>query len=141
MTAVVHVDAEDCAKQWLLTTSVVPLVTVGNRVQVYLAMPIGAPLPVITLSRVGGAPVFTSDVPVDCARISFSIWAANRPQCKAIVSALVSEAESLHRTGPVIVSSGRIDVIETVSNIWLPDVQSDTSRYVVDLRMWIRAHN
>lgn len=137
---VVHVDAEDVALEWLLTTSVAPLLMKNGYVQAYLAMPKGFPLPVVVLSRVGGAPVFTSAVPYDRARISFQCWAANRPQAKAIAKALISEAESICVTGPSITTSGRIEAIQTVSEVWLPDPGSDTSRYVVDLLMTVRGN-
>lgn len=135
MTYMTYVDAEDVAKAWLLGTSVAAMV--NNKI--FMAMPKGSPLPSITLSRVGGSPPAGSDVPADYARISFDVWAATRPQAKAIAKALVSECESLAYTGAVETPDGRIDVAEVINWLWMPEAVSDTPRYIVDVRMVVRA--
>lgn len=131
----VYADAEDIAKAWLAGTSVAPLVN-GK---IFMAMPVGSPLPSIVLSRVGGSPAAGSDVPADLARISFAIWAAQRAQAKAITAALVSEIESLAYTGAVDTPAGRLDAAEVINVLWLPDPVSDKPRYIVDARMVVRA--
>ncbi|HYJ33833.1 MAG TPA: DUF3168 domain-containing protein [Candidatus Binatia bacterium] len=131
----VYVDAEDVVKSWLLTTSVAPLVS--NKI--YMAMPKGTPLPSVILSRVGGSPQAGSDVPADEARISFDIYASQRPQAKAITAALVSEIESLAYLDAVVTPVGRLDAAEVINVLWLPDPVSDTPRYIVDARMVVRA--
>lgn len=131
----VYADAEDVAKNWVLGTSVAPLVN-GK---IFMAMPKGSPLPSVVLSRVGGSPPAGSDVNDDLARISFIIWAAQRAQAKAITAALISEIESLAYTGAVDTPAGRLDAAQVVNVLWLPDPVSDTPRYIVDARMVVRA--
>lgn len=135
MTYATYVDAEDVAKSWLLGTSVAALVA-GK---VFMAMPTGSPVPSVVLSRVGGSPPRGSDVPVDFARISFSIWASTRPQAKDITKALVGEIESIAYTGAVDTPAGRIDGAEVINWLWLPDPVSDTPRYIVDAQLVVRA--
>lgn len=132
------VDAEDVVKAWLLTTSVAPLVTVAGKVHIFLAMPKSSPTPTVTLSRVGGAPVL-GDTPVDGARISFDVWAANRPQAKTITAALIGEIESIGDQRVFTTASGRLQAGETVSVLWLPDEDDDTARYVVDAIFQVQA--
>lgn len=128
------VDSEDVVKEWLLTTSVAPLVT--NKI--YLAMPKGAPLPSVTLSRVGGTSIPGSDIPLDAARISFHVWAANRPQAKSIKLALLNEIESLGYQPEYVGSQGRIKYGELLSDIWFPDPDDDIPRYIVDATMCVQ---
>lgn len=135
MTYATFVDAEDIAKAWLLTTTVAPLV--NNKI--FMAMPTGAPLPSVILSRVGGAPPAGSDVPYDLARISFDCFASTRPQVKEIAKTLVSELESVAYTGPFDTPAGRLETAEVVSWLWFPDPVSDTPRYIVDAHMVVRA--
>lgn len=135
MSYVTYVDAEDVCKAWLLSTPVAPLV--NNKI--FMAMPAGAPLPSLILSRVGGAPPPGSEVPVDYARISFSIYAATRPQAKEIAKALVGELESIAYTGAVDTPAGRLDVAQVASWVWFPDPVSDTPRYIVDALLVVRA--
>jgi hypothetical protein len=125
------IDAEDLVLAWVKTTSVAPLVTVSGSVKIFLGMPQGSPLPCVVLSRVGGGPD-DGDSPVDHARISFSVYSANRPQCKSITSALVSEIESIGYGAPYIGVSGRLQSGIVVLNMWLPDPVDDTPRYIVD---------
>lgn len=133
------VDAEDVVKDWLLTTSVAPLVTVGASAKIFLAMPKGAPLPAVLLSRVGGTSMQGSDTPIDAARISFSVWAANRPQAKTIKLALLGEIESIGYQPEYVGSVGRIKAAELLTDLWLPDPETDTPRYVVDATMYVQA--
>lgn len=135
MSFITLVDAEDLVKEWLLSTSVASLV--NNKI--FLAMPVGfadpkLSRPVVTLSRVGGAPLSGSDVPVDIARISFRVWAPTRPAAKGIATALVGEVESLSLTGGYVSSIGRLESGETVTWLWAPEPVSDISRYIVDVR-------
>lgn len=131
MTHRTFVDAEDLVLSWVKTTSVAPLVTVSGSVKIFLSMPKGAPLPVIVLTRVGGAPE-ESDTPRDLARISFDIYAAKRPQAKAITTALVNEIENLGDGTPYVGVSGVLKSGSVVLNLWLPEPVDDTPRYVVD---------
>lgn len=129
------VDAEDVVKEWLLTTSVAPLVT--NKI--FLAMPKGAPLPSVILSRVGGTSMPESDAPIDAARISFAVWAANRPQAKTIRTALLGEIESIGYQPEYVGTVGRIKSGLLLSDIWLPDPEDDVPRYIVDATMYVQA--
>lgn len=72
------------------------------------------------------------DAPVDQARISFGVYAANRPQAKAIAAALVSEIESLGYGPAYVGASGRLQSGSVVLNLWLPEPVDDTPRYIVD---------
>jgi uncharacterized protein DUF3168 len=128
MTAVTIVDAEDLVKAWLLTTSVASLVS--NKI--FEGIPKGSPIPSVILYRAGGAPRAGSTVPEDVARISFDCWGSNRPQCKAIVKALVSEIESLAYTNSYEGTDALLVSGETLSVVWLPDPVSDTPRYALD---------
>lgn len=138
MTVMNYLDVEDLAKRWILSTDIPSMLQQGK---VYLAMPSGAPLPTIVLSRVGGGPSAGSHVPVDMARVSFSVWAKGRPQAADIAKKLVSEAEALADNGGYesTEAGGRIHVAEVVSWLWLPDDVSDTPRYVVDIRLTVTA--
>lgn len=130
------VDAEDLAKEWAKSLSSIAT-PVANKI--FLAMPKGAPLPSITLSRVGGTILQGSDVPTDAARISWSIWAENRPQAKSIRLALLGELESFGYQPEFIGSTGRIKGVELLSDIWFPDPDTDTPRYIVDATMYVQA--
>jgi hypothetical protein len=131
-------DAEDIAKEWLTGSSVAPLVLKNGKPMIFQAMPKGAPIPVIVLIRVGGAPG-PQDVPYDQARISFTIWATSRIQCKAIKLALVSELQSLTLNAPVDTSVGRLESATVINDVFLPDPASDTPRYVVDALLSVRS--
>jgi len=131
VTARTFVDAEDLVLEWAKTTTVAPLVTSGSRVDIFLAMPKGAPLPCVILSRVGGSPDL-GDAPVDHARISFGVYAANRPQAKNIAKTLTSEIESIGYGAPYVGATGRLTSATVVLNLWLPEPGTDTPRYVVD---------
>jgi hypothetical protein len=128
-----YLDVEVLVKSWLATTPVAALVPrAGGGFHIYQAMPIGAPLPSVIVSRVGGAPARRSDVPADVARISMDIFAASRPLAVAIAQTLVAAVENLAQTGAYVTGSSRLEAGEVVSWIWLPDPTSDTARYVVD---------
>lgn len=121
-------DAEDLAKAWLLTTGTAELVSD----KVFMAVPKGDPLPCIVLRRVGGAPS-RSHVPQDAPRISFDVWAANRPAAKSILRDLVDDLLDLDSVQYTSVEvGGRIGAVEVVSSLWLPDPVSDRPRYIVD---------
>jgi hypothetical protein len=132
-------DAEDIVKAWLLTTAVAPLVTVSGSVKIFQAMPKGSPLPCVILSRVGGAPQEESDAPIDAPRISFEVWAANRPQAKTIAKTLLSEIEQLGYSRGYTGILGRIPSATVLLDMWAPDDESDTPRYIVDATFYIQA--
>ncbi len=129
------VDAEDVAKAWVLSTDVAGMVS--NKV--FLAMPVGAPNPCITLSRVGGAPPQGSATNEDIARISFTVYGPTRPVAKNISKALASELVSVSEGNPVLTSAGMMDVSELISWIWSPDPQSDAPRYILDANVLVRS--
>lgn len=128
-----YYDVETLIQTWLKTTYLVPLLTrPGGGINIFKAMPTGAPLPSVVLSRVGGAPARGVDMPEDVARISFDCWAQNREQAVGLSLTLVSVLEELAPSGGYTDGSGRLAVAETVSWVWLADKSSDTPRYIVD---------
>lgn len=126
MTLRTFPDAENLVMEWTKSTSVFALCP-----KMFLGMPKSAPLPVLTLSRVGGAPD-SGDAPVDQARISYAAYAENRPQAKAIAVALVNEIESLGYGSPFVGAAGRLQSGIVVMNMWLPEPVTDVPRYIVD---------
>lgn len=128
-----YADVENIVKAWANTTPLVAELTrTGGGVSIFLAMPIGAPLPALILSRVGGAPAPRKDLPEDRARISFTCWAASRAQAFRIARILVEELESLSRTGGWTSGNTLLAAAVTLTVRWLPDPDSDTPRYIVD---------
>jgi Protein of unknown function (DUF3168) len=128
-----YAPTEELAKLWLATTPVASLVIrAPGQYNIFKAMPTASPLPSVVLSRVGGAPLRRSDLPLDVARISHDCWAANRTTADDIARALVAACENLAQVGGFTHASGILLVAEVVSMLWMPDPASDTSRYVVD---------
>lgn len=129
-----YVDAEAVVVEWTLTTAVVPLITrSGGGVNLFRAMPVGAPLPALIVSRVGGGPRTRSDVPEDVARMSYQCWAAKRSDAAAIAVAVVSACDSLSQLGGFVAANGaRLVAAEVLTWFWSPDPESDTPRFVVD---------
>lgn len=133
MIVTAYTDAESVAAAWLATTQVAPLVTrPDGGLSIYKAMPTGAPLPAVVLSRVGGAPRPQSDVPEDLVRLSFDCWGRSRSESVTVAAALVAACEGLGEAGGYVADTGRLAAAEVVSWVWAPDPRSDTPRYVVD---------
>lgn len=129
----VYADVESFVKGWLLTTSVAALVTrADNGVSVYMAMPTGAPVPAVILTRVGGGPTARKDLPEETARMTFTCWGRTRAQAGTIARAVTVECESVARM-PGYTAGGTTLAAAHVSRVfWLPDPDSDTARYIVD---------
>lgn len=124
---------ETTVKTWLATTTVAALVTrPDGGINVFTAMPKGAPLPCIVLFQVSGGPSALKDLPEQQARIQFDCWATTRDEARNISSQLCSELDNLQRSvGPVI--NGVYVAATTVPQVrWLPEPDSDTPRYIVD---------
>ena len=134
MTPVVRfADVEALTKAWALSSTVAPLLTrTDGGVSIYLSMPASAPIPALTMTRVGGAPRRRQDLPVDYARMRFSCWGRSRQQAGDIARALVAELESLGHTDGFDNGDARLTAAEVINLFWLPDPESDTARYVVD---------
>jgi len=125
-------DIESATKAWLAAGPVAALVTAAGRTNVYLAMPLAAPVPSLILSRVGGAPSARSDIPIDRARISFDCWGTSRAIAQTLSARLISELDMLAPRGGYTVLGVTLAAAEILSWIWLPDPKADTARYVVD---------
>lgn len=129
----IYTDVENLVKQWVLTTPVAPLLTrTDGGTSIFLAMPASSPLPALVLSRVGGAPRASSDVPEDAARMTFNCWGTTRTQCGQIARTLMAELENLSQTGGFVSGDARLVAAQVLNMFWLPDPESDTARYIVD---------
>jgi hypothetical protein len=127
-------DIETLVQNWLGYTSVAALVRrTDGGLNIYQAMPNSSPLPAVVLSRVGGAPSRRSNVPTDTARISFDCWAATRAEAREIAAAVVAESQNLSEYGGFTLPPNILYVGEVTTFLWLPDRNSDTARYVVDV--------
>ena len=132
MSVVTYTSVEDVTKAWLLTTPIVARLTrPGGGVNMFFAMPVGAPLPCLTLARVGGAPT-SSEVPTDVARISFECWGTSKASAGTLAYELVAELDTLARVGGFTLGATTIVAGDILMALWLPDPTSDTARYVVD---------
>lgn len=126
-------DTETLIRDWLTSTAVAALVTRGDGgISIFKAMPLGAPIPSVVLSRVGGGPKAGSDMGEDIARISFACWAGDRNSAVQLSRELVAACENLAPQGGYATVSARLAAAEVVSWMWLPDPASDVPRYVVD---------
>lgn len=135
MTPVVNfTEPEGLVKAWLATTSVAGHVTrtTDGGTSIFLAMPSSAPLPAVVVTRVGGGPRVTKELPEDNARISFDCWGKTRTQVSGIAYAVMAELESLSRAGGYTVGNAHLAAAEVLVCLWQPDPESDTARYVVD---------
>jgi hypothetical protein len=131
--SVTYADVEDLAKTWLATTTVAPLlVRLDGGHNIFLAMPVGAPLPAITLARVGGGPRARKDLPEDRARLSFQCWGTSRASAGVLARTLVAELDTLARTGGWTSGPATLGVDEIVTVLWLPEPDADIARYIVD---------
>lgn len=122
-------NVEKLCQAWLATTDVNTLAA-GR---LFLAMPLDAALPAVTMSRVGGGPATRDDLPYERVRMSFSVWTASRSQGQAINAALVVAIENVGQTGGFFHATyGRLYAAETITSLWSPDKESDTPRYITD---------
>ena len=122
-------DDEELIKAWVKTTPVLGLAE-GN---VYIAMPQAAPIPCVTMTRVGGSVPFGSDIPYQLVRISFDCWSTTRSAANTLARQLVAQVLNLGEVGGYYDPDlGRIYSGDVVSMSWLPDPQADIPRYVVD---------
>lgn len=130
---ITYANTEETVKKWLTGTSVAALVTrADGGINVFNAMPKGAPLPAVVLFQVSGGPSARKDLPEQSVRIQFDCWALSRSQGADIALSIVSELDLLQRSvGPII--DGVYLAATSVPNVrWLPDPESDTPRYIVD---------
>lgn len=130
MSIIVVADAEDIVLAWLKTLTIATLPAENRFLQ-----PKGNPLPRVQLSQVG---VASENDGFSVVRISFQVVAANRPQAKSIKKALKGELLSLNYAGDVVTSQGVLLGAEVVSDVWYPDPESDTPKYIVDARVAVR---
>lgn len=134
MTMPFYGPVERAVKDWLMTTSLPPLLTrADGGVSLYMAMPIGAPIPVVTVMLVGGGPRAGADLP-DCRyRLSFDVYGTSRDEASLIARTLVSELENLGGANAgVNVDGVCLGSAEVLNVMWRPDPDSDTARYIVD---------
>ncbi len=127
-------DAAYLVKDWLLTlpsvTALVPLPTTGAAI--FLAMPSGAPNPVILINQVGGNPNARDDLPLATTRLSFDVYGRTRAQASQIAHALIAELDALARYGSFSDGGMTLYHAQVAGSRWLPDPDSDTPRYIVD---------
>lgn len=125
-------DAEGAVLDWLLEHP--RMIAAGNK-GVWFGVPSGTPpKPFITLARVGGGPV-NGEIPLDQARISFSVWAGSKIAAASVAGVLVEVLHAM-RTTPLredAVGRGASDI----SVLWLPDPETKTPRYMVDATVYV----
>jgi hypothetical protein len=130
MITATFIDIELMVKNWLLAGPVGAITQ-----DIYQSMPGSSPCPSVICTRIGGAPMRGSDIPVDRSRISYSCWHTGRTACHTLSSTLVTEIENLAQTGGYADATGLLYVGEVINWTWLPDQASHTPRYVVDALM------
>jgi len=130
---IVYANTETTVKKWLATTTVAALVTrPDGGINVFNAMPKGAPLPAVVLYQASGGPSARKDLPEQAARIRFDCWAATRAAASDIALQICAELDHLQRSVGPIVDGVYLGGVSTPTMRWLPDPDSDTPRYIVD---------
>lgn len=134
MTAPVYGPIEAAVRDWLKTTDVAPLVTrVDGTIDIYRAMPKSSPVPVIVLTLVGGGPLRRADLPITRYRVRFNVVGKSLDQAGQIARTLVGELTWLGQGDAGEVFNGvYLGAADVLTMHWLPDLDSDTPRYIVD---------
>lgn len=127
-------DSELLVITWLKVSPLAALLTrPDGGINIFQAMPLGAPKPIVIAKRVGGAIPRRSDIPYERARISFDCRDTTRTGTWAIAGLLIGQLNNLGELGgfhdPAI---GTLFDCEHLSTRWLPDRESDEPRYIVD---------
>jgi len=130
MIAASYVDIEKTCVEWLKAGPVGAITQ-----SIFQSMPGSSPVPSVIGSRVGGGPMRGYDIPTDRARMSFSCWQTSRTGAYTLSAALVTEVENLAQSGGYVAPTGLLYVGEVINWIWMPDLASNTPRYVVDALM------
>jgi hypothetical protein len=127
-----YANTETTVKTWLTTTTVAALVTrPGGGINVFNAMPKGAPLPAVVLYQSSGGPSALKDLPEQAARIRFDCWAASRAEASSIALQICAELDNLQRSVGPIVDGVYLAATSSPTMFFLPDPDSDTPRYIV----------
>jgi len=87
--AAVFVDVEQPIRDWLRGQSVT-----GVGARCYVGLPQGVTYPAISLALLDGG-IDLGEAPIANALVSFSVWAATRPEAQAAAWSLVSKIQSL----------------------------------------------
>lgn len=124
---------EETVKQWLLTTTVAPLLLRSDGgISIFNAMPKGSPLPAVVLFQVTGGPTPLKDLPEQQVRIQFDCWATTRSEARNIALQIAVELDNIQRNGGPVVNGVYLAATSVPTIRWLPDPDSDTPRYIVD---------
>lgn len=136
MTAPAFTDVEGALRTWEKTHPLLVPVVAGR---VFFGYPDGSPaLPLLTLSRAGGAPQ-RGEAPLEDVRISHSVWGSNKKMAIDGVKALTS---ALHSLSNVVLDEFTYAYSAEVTNVlWLPDQEAKLARYVCDAIVTVRARN
>jgi hypothetical protein len=127
-----YASTEATVKTWLMTTGVAELVSrPDGGINVFNAMPKGAPLPAVVLFQVSGGPSARKDLPEQQARIQFDCWASTRTKAARIALQLCAELDHLQRSVGPIIAGVYLGGVSAPTMLWLPDPDSDTPRYIV----------
>jgi hypothetical protein len=129
-------DAEGAIRAWARAHAVLRT-KFGNPARIYFGAPDGDPiLPLLTLSRVGGAPV-DGDYPVDLPLIGFHVWGNSKAQAADAAMALVNAINGLRDSTlagtDAVLCDGTVTLL-----VWSPDPDNDRPRYLVDAVFAIR---
>lgn len=109
----------------------------GNPARIYFGAPDGEPtLPLLTLSRAGGAPV-EGDYPIDYPLIGFHVWGTSKAQAAdaamALVNAVNNVRDSTLAGTDAVLCEGTVTLL-----VWSPDPDNNRPRYLVDAVFAIR---
>lgn len=127
-----YADVETIVKTWLFSTSVAPLVRRDDGgYSIYNAMPVKAPNPAVIAHQITDAPAPRKDLPEQQVRMQFDCWGLTRLQSGDIARTLMSELEWISLSGGRVINGTYLGVAFTQSMRWLPDLESDTPRFIV----------
>lgn len=124
------VEAEGPIRTWARGQTA--LTSVVGASGIFFGAPKARPLPVITMSRIGGSPVL-GETPIDSVTISFDVWGRTKQEASQLAAVLASLIESL-QPGTLLDASLRCKGASIVLFLWRPDTSADPPipRYVVD---------
>lgn len=135
VNTVTFTDAEGAVREWARAQSDLNSAVNGR---VFFGVPDGTPpFPLITVRRIGGTPQ-EGEAPLDDARISFDVWAKTKAQAAQIAAILISAAHNMTPNTPMGASAVGYGAV-CLLNLWSPDPDTDTPRYVIDIQFTLRA--
>lgn len=110
------VDVESAVREWVRDS--VPAIARRG----FFGVNNSAPFPQIVLRRIGG--------PDDACLIRFDVWATSKAEAASVAAELATAADALasYTHASALLHAASVD-----QSRWLPDVDSDQPRYVVDV--------